>query len=106
MDIELYWPEGTPSPELEAEVVKDLRLWLVDDGEIVPASSLMVHVVTLGPIEAEGPCVVVSGKEGDHRYHCRYQDHWPEGMKFDIDDIPGFREKLEAAGHKFEDDDA
>ncbi len=102
-DIELYWPEGPVSPELESLVAQDIRRELLDKktgSGLKKAEDLLFHMVTLSSVEEEGPCVIVSGVKGDARFHCRFEQKQPEGMRFHIDDIPGMREKLKAAGWK------
>lgn len=92
-DIELMWHD-TPavSPELEAQVTTELR------GELktMPEGFRFgLHYVALGG--DNDPCVKVWQDEGDHRFHCTYLDQY-DGPMVSIDDIPGLREKLIAAG--------
>jgi hypothetical protein len=90
-DIQLYWPEGTPSPELEQAVVEDLRKWISAD--LDTPGDLMFHIVMLGG-EPEGPSVLVKGIEGDGRFHCFYSDEFA-GMTIDKADVhPNVRKKL------------
>lgn len=103
MDIELVWDEPV-SAELEAEVVRSIREELLSgSGALSRAENLVFHSVQLSP-DIDGPEVAVWGVTGDHRFHCQYSPHFT-GMKFEIDDIPGMREKLKAAGRKFPDEE-
>lgn len=101
--IELYWPKGPPSAELEAFVAADIRKWLGED--LDHASELMFHVVTMISMEDENfentPSVHVTGVEGDHRFHCEYHQEF-SGPVFQLSDFPGLEEKLEAAKKKAE----
>lgn len=101
-EYELVWHGSPGSPELEAEVVADMRREMP---KLKRAEDLLMHVYCLDDSHtSDGPSVKVWGEKGDHRFHCEYKDHFA-GMKFHIDDIPGFREKLEAAGWKDPDKD-
>lgn len=99
-DFQLYWPEGGATPELEALVVEDLRR---ECAELKKAESLIVHTVFLSR-DLHGPNIEVWGVEGDPRFHCRSRPAFG-GMSFHIDEIPGFRDKLKAAGWKDPDDE-
>jgi hypothetical protein len=103
--IELYWPKGKPSPELEELVVADIRKYLGES--LDSADELMFHIVTLQPIGSENfenaPSVLVKGVDGDHRFWCEYHNKFA-GPSYDLADFPGLEEKLEAARKKLEDD--
>lgn len=93
MDIELVWKNGPVAPELEAEVVRSIRDELLGENGLSAAEELIFHTVFLGPIEAEGPEVMVWGVRGDHRFHCEYHSTF-KGLKFEKSDLPESVQKL------------
>lgn len=82
-EISLCWHGDAPAGAHEA-VVKSLRenFWGEDGVSYLPngAPDILFHMV-----ELEAGWVVVSGTEGDQRFHCEYTSGFPEELELGPD---------------------
>ncbi len=81
-DIMLKW-HGPPMPDLEPQIVSELR-GLLEDG-LSEASDLIFHHVPIDDLD--GPVVQIWGEERDSAFHCKFQKAMSDSLKIDIEDF-------------------
>ena len=82
-DVTLKW-HGPPVPDLEPQIVGELRGLLADG--LSDASGLMFHHVFIGD-DKDGPVIQVWGEENDPAFHCEFQAKMSDEMTFDIEEF-------------------
>ncbi len=84
-DVTLKW-HGTPIPDLELQIVAEIRDLLA--GGLPNASRLILHHVFIGDYE-DGPVVKVWGEENDPAFHCEFQTKMSDDFTFDLEEFKG-----------------
>lgn len=79
-DVTLKW-RGTPIPDLEPQIVVEIRDLLANG--LPSASDLIFHRVFIG--DAYGPVVKVWGEKDDPAFHCEFQIKMPDDLTFDLE---------------------
>ena len=82
-DVMLKW-HGPPVPDLEVQIVAEIRGLLADG--LPNASMLIFHHVFIGGDETD-PVIKVWGEEDDPAFHCEFQKTMTDGFTFDIEEF-------------------